>query len=152
MALGACALALALPSRAQPSSDPLTSLGDPLELARYVESIGDAAIVERLGAEETPLDERLGAIRAARWLEAPERALAGLALLAGGDDPDLAPAAARSGQTCARTITVDDLAARESDLDLLASAAAQWQRVADDESARADIRAAAAMTAQSLSR
>ncbi|MAQ17375.1 MAG: hypothetical protein CMN30_21585 [Sandaracinus sp.] len=139
------------PVAAQDGEPGLESLGDPLEIERYVDTNGDDAVVEALTNEDARLESRLGAIRAAPWLTGPERALGPLARLAAGDDPDLAPAAGRAGQRCAEAIAVDGLTAREEDPAILGEAAAEWQAVADDETARPDVRAVAAATAQALS-
>ncbi len=146
----AIAAALGLPSLApaQPAagSAPLATLGDPLELSRHVDAIGDDPVLTAL--EEGSFAERLGAIRATRWLAEPERALRTLAAMAAGDDPDLAPAAARAAAQIAERLRHDDLRAREADFGLLAHA--PWAQLAADESARADLRAIAERVAQSL--
>ncbi|MBO6939564.1 MAG: hypothetical protein JJ863_31625 [Deltaproteobacteria bacterium] len=143
----AAALAFASPAPAQPEGDvTLATLGDALELDREVEAMGDDAVLAALDAER--LDVRLGALRAARWLEEPERALPTLAGLAAGDDPDLAPAAARAAGQIAELLRHDDLQAREADLAVLDPS--PWRGLADDESARADLRGIGARVAQVL--
>lgn len=146
----ALALALALPASvpAQLAGDtsPLATLGDPLELARYVDSVGDDRVLAAF--ESGAFAERLGAIRASRWLAEPERALGPLAELAAGDDPDLAPAAARAGGHIAERLNHDSLRAREADFALLDGG--PWAALAADESARADLRAIGERVAAAL--
>lgn len=144
----AVALAPAAPAPAQPAGGVavLAGVGDPLELARSVEAMGDDAVLGALEHETLAL--RLGAVRAAPWLEEPERALPALAALAAGDDPDLAPAAARAGGRLAERLRHDDLMAREADRTPLDPA--PWQAIAADESARADLRGVAARVGRTL--
>ena len=135
----------------QPARDPLADLGDPLELERHADRVGDDAILAHLAPDaDAPFALRMGAIRAAPWLDAPERALEPLAALAAGDDPDLAPAAAFASQRIAVGLQVDDLVAREVDPSYPVGLASAWRVVADDESARPDIRRLAAATASTL--
>ena len=67
--------------------------GQSLEFARAVESMGDAQVVEFLGAGH-PVGVRLAAAYASVWVEEPTLVIVALAELAAGRDPDLAPAAA----------------------------------------------------------
>lgn len=147
----AAIVGLLLPSLAPAQSDgvaALASLGDALEVGRQVEAMGDEPVLAAMEADRLAL--RLGAIRGARWLAAPEEALPTLAALAAGDDPDLAPAAARAGAEIAAELRVDDLTAREADVAALDPA--PWQALADDASARADLRGIGARVAQVISR
>lgn len=141
-------LLMASPAPAQPEDGALAlaTLGDAIELGRQVEVMGDDAVLEAL--ESDRLELRLGALRAARWLAEPERALPTLGALAAGDDPDLAPAAARAAGQIAESLRHDDLLAREADLARLDGSA--WQALADDESARPDLRGVGARVAQVL--
>jgi len=151
-ALAALLLAAPDAGRAQtPGSleDPAGDL-DPLELARLARRAGDTAILEALAASETPEALRLRAIRAARFLRAPETALGPLAALAAGRDPTLAPAAAISAYRIATALEAQELDAREADWAALAEARTALLRLRDDATARADLRQAAGFAAESL--
>jgi hypothetical protein len=139
-------------SLAHAQDDPLVAIadGDPIELARAVDRLGDEAVLERLSSRSRSV--RLAAIRAAPHLRWPERALMSLAGLAGGRDPDLAPAAAESARSIAEELTSDQLARREVDPASLGEAAAALRAVAADRTARADIRAVCARAAAALDR
>jgi hypothetical protein len=148
--LGIALLAIAASGAAQ-DVDPLLETGtsDPLELARAVDRIGDAALLARLG-EETPADVRLLAVRGAPQMHAPERALEPLARIAAGRDPDLAPAAALSASRIARALDPQALEARETLPSDLAAARTVLEALAADETARADIRRAAGMAVDAI--
>jgi hypothetical protein len=130
---------------AQPTSgvDPLLAAHDTdaLELARVVDRIGDAAVLARL-TPETPTPVRALAVVAATRMHAPEDALAPLAEIAAGRDPDLAPRAAQSILAIARSIDERSLDARERDRADLAPARGAIAAIAADETARADLRRA----------
>ena len=85
---------------------------DELELARWVADVGDRATLGFLSAEHTSA-QRFIAVRAVSSLHDPERALVPLAALAGGRDPDLAPAAAEVAVRISQMLTADDLTRRE---------------------------------------
>ena len=138
-------LALAAMASAQaPAIDPLLAAHetDPLELARVVDRIGDAAILSRL-TPETPIAVRAIAVVAAPRMHAPEDALAALTTIAAGRDPDLAPRAAQALLTIARSVDAQALDAREHDRGDFAAARTTLSALATDETARADIRLAA---------
>ncbi len=141
-------LLFAAPAPAQPEEGALTlaTVGDALELEREVDALGDDAVLEAL--ESDRLDVRLGALRAVRWLGEPERALPTLAGLASGDDPDLAPGATRAAGHIADGLRHDDMQAREADR--ISLDPTPWQTLADDETARADLRGVAIRVAQVL--
>lgn len=141
-------LPTAAPAQSGTDAAPLTTLGDPLELARHVDEVGDDAVLSVL--EQGGFAERLGAVRACAWLAEPERALGSLAALAAGDDPDLAPTAARAAAQIADRLRHDALRAREADFDLLEPA--PWEALAADETARADLRGIGDRVAQALQR
>jgi hypothetical protein len=122
---------------------------DPLELARLVFRIGDDAVIESL-SEGTRADARLLAVRAAPQLEGPERAIEALAAIAGGRDPDLAPAAAQSLLVIAHALDPQALDAREVMREELTPARVALSHVEADETARADIRRAAAIAIAAL--
>ena len=135
--------------------DPLVAIGssDPVALARIVERLGDDAVLARLAADDgadVSADARLAAVRASVALRAPERALEPLAAIALGRDPDLAPAAARSILVIARALDPRDLDAREVMRAELAPALAAIAQLAADETARPDLRRAAAIAAELL--
>jgi hypothetical protein len=142
---------IALGASAQ-APDPLVAAGtsDPLRLASIVDRIGDDAVLERLTGEEIAGDARLAAVRAAPRMQAPERALEPLAALAIGRDPDVAPAAALSMLEIARALDPRDLDAREVMREELAPARAAAARLAEDETARGDLRRAAGIVVELL--
>lgn len=117
---------------------------DPMELARAARRAGDAAVLSRLDASIT-------AIRAAPELPAPELAVPTLADVAAGRDPWLAPAAAQSLLRITRDLTALGLDRREADVAGLVDASARLGALADDETARADLRVAARLAADRLS-
>lgn len=136
---GLC-LVVPLDARAQPI-DPFLEVhdGDPLSLAALVERLGDAAVVARF-ASDRPLAVRVLALRAARFLHAPELAFPELAALAASRDPDLAPLAMQALLHLTRTLSRADLDAREHDGDELSVARSTLSTLAADEAARADLR------------
>jgi hypothetical protein len=131
--------------------DPFAAIesGDPIELARLVDRVGDAAVLDRL-EDRTPRPVRLAAIRACPALHWPEAALERLAQIASSRDPDLAPAAARSLRTIADALSPEDLERREVAIASLAPARASMLRIAADRSARPDIRLTAEHAAHVL--
>ena len=154
MPLRSCLAALSLvlvvsPALAQ--TDPLLAVrsADPLELARAADRLGDAAVLARL-VEGRPTPIRLAAIRATPWLDAPEQALAPLAAIAIGRDPDLAPAAAVSILRIARALDAQALDGRETHPSELHDARVAIQALADDATARADLRRMAELAVDAL--
>jgi hypothetical protein len=152
----ACACALAgsglASSRAQAPSAfeaPLDAL-DPLELARLVDRVGDGAVVAKIGDATSAPAVRLRAVRAARFLDAPEAALLPLAELARGRDPILAPAAALAAYRIASALTLPGLEAREAALAELQPARRALDALGADESARGDLRGLALFAAAAL--
>jgi len=122
---------------------------DPLELSRRVMQHGDDAVVARL-SEDQPVVVQLAAVRASRFMRAPEAALPRLAQIARGRDPDLAPAAALACHRIARDLDTPALARREARRTALAPARADLEALAGDETARADLRRLAAFAADAL--
>lgn len=145
----ACAATAAAQERA--AADPFVAVrdADPMELARAVDRHGDDAVLARLD-ERSPRDVRLAATRAARFMRSPELALERLARLAAGRDPILAPAAARAALFIATELDVDALASREVDPATLTQARALFAALEADETAREDLRAAAAAIVRAL--
>lgn len=148
-------LALGGLASAQPAAavDPLLAGHDtdPLELARVVDRIGDDAVLARL-APETPIAVRVLAVSATPRLHAPEAALPTLAELAGGRDPDLAPRALQAISEIARSLDARSLDARESERAELRAVLPRLTGIGEDESARADLRRAAAEARIALER
>lgn len=131
--------------------DPLLAAHDtdPLELAHVVDRVGDDAILARL-APETPIAVRALAVAAAPRLHVPEAALASLAEIAAGRDPDLAPRAASALLTIARALDERSLDARESDRASLVPVRVRLAQLVADETARADVRRAAGLADAAL--
>jgi len=152
----AVALSASAVGRAQPrSTDPLALVvsSDPLDLARVVDRLGDEAVLGRLGtATDEELDPALvlAAIRAAPWLHAPEQALPRLAELAGGHTPDLAPAASLAPVRIAERLTPSDLDTRDTSRDPVRATLTSLAELAEDATARGDVRRAAARARELL--
>ncbi len=136
---------------AQRTEDPLASTpnADPLELGRRAAALGDDAVLARL-ADGTPRTVRLAAVRAARFLRQPERALAPLGHVARGRDPDLAPAAALAILRIVGELDLPTLERRELRAEDFAAARRELAALADDGRSRADVRAAARRAASRL--
>lgn len=143
-------LGIATLASAQPV-DPLLAVHDtdPLELARVVDRIGDAAILARL-APETPIAVRALAVAATSRMHAPEDALVPLAQIATGRDPDLAPRAAFALLTISRSLDARSLDARERTRSDFTPARTTLTALAADETARTDLRRAAQLVAAAL--
>lgn len=145
-------------AHAQPrATDPLALVvsGDPLELARMVDRLGDDAVRARLGeagADTAGLDPAivLAAVRASPWLHAPEEALPRLVEIAAGRDPDLAPAAMLAIVRIAEALDRPTLDAREASDEAITASLAPLAALADDATARADLRRAASRAAALL--
>lgn len=116
---------------------------DPIELSRAVLRVGDRSVLALL-AEQQPGATRLAAIRAARWLVAPEHALPMLAELTAGRDSLLAPAAALASLRIARQLDADALSRREADPAELAIALATLRLALRTPHMRSDMRMMAA--------
>jgi hypothetical protein len=141
-----------LQGAAAAQDDPLSAVpgADPLELARAVAQVGDAALLGRL-SEESGTASRLTAVRATPWMRAPERALAPLSEIARGRDPDLAPAAALAALQIAERLDADDLVAREVGSEVIVAAVEALRAIGNDEGCRRDIRRAGFLAADRLS-
>jgi hypothetical protein len=142
--------AVSLSASAQPA-DPLASIADadPMTIARTVDRIGDAEVLARL-AQSQPRAVQVAAMRAVPFMDGPEAALPSLTEVAAGRDPHLAPEAARALLDATEGLTAEGLARREADLGELTETASRLERIADDETARADLRAACALAAGRL--
>lgn len=146
-------LAVAVQARAAEERpiDPIVvvSNGDPLELGRFVERHGDRYVVVRLG-DAHPADTRLAAVRATPWLDEPERVLETLSGMAAGRDPHLAPAAVWAAYRIASDLDGIAAARRELIWPTLAAAQRNLRKLADDGTARRDLRRVAAFAADAL--
>jgi len=99
---------------------------------------------------EGDVADRLRAIQRTSELEVAPLALPVLAPIAAGDDPILAPAAASAAWRIARALELDALIADELDLTPLRDARAGYLALANDASARPDLRQLAAFVADAL--
>ena len=125
--------------QAQPPIDQRGSRSaDPMELARRAQTLGDENVLRQL--EERSVSRRLEAIRMTPWLDRPERALLFLAPIAVGKDPLLAPAAVLNAYRIARRIDPQELSAWEIAGHEFIDVKQLFQRLADDPSARPDLR------------
>lgn len=151
LGLGVALVGAALAAHADAPVPSLAAVGDadPLELARVVSRLGDAAVLRSLGSGR-PVAERLAAVRAAPWLGAPERALPPLIELLAGRDSELAPAAGLSVARVASVLDADALARREVRVAELAPVRARLVEVAQNDALRADLRAFADAAAAAL--
>ncbi len=148
----ALVLAFAAPSAAEAPASPLEgSLRDldPLELARLAQRVGDGAVLRALEDEGASALARVRAIRATPFLDAPEAALDGLARVAHGRDPLLAPAAALAAYRIADRLSPVDVEAHESG-DAIAGAVTTLGLLRDDATARPDLRRLAGFAADAL--
>jgi hypothetical protein len=138
-------------SKSELRSDAFAVITDanPMKLARVVDRLGDNAVLARLG-KDNPVEIRLAAVRASRWMRAPERALATLARLVSSRDSELAPAAARAAWYIASELNDDVLAEREVVPGVLSAVRNAFDRAADNAVLRADIKLLAAQTAEAL--
>ncbi|MCU0671204.1 MAG: hypothetical protein MUE69_00280 [Myxococcota bacterium] len=99
---------------------------------------------------EGEVADRLRAIQRTPELEVAPLALPTLSPIAAGDDPILAPAAASAAWRIARALDLDTLRAEEVDLGPVHDARAGYLALANDESARADLRQLASFVADAL--
>lgn len=111
---------------------------------------GDPAVLATLTSPETTRAARLEAIRRARFLRMPELALAPLAALAAGRDPQLAPEAVLIAHIIATELDPLTLEAHEVALRDLAPARAALGALGRDRTARPDIAALARNAAAHL--
>jgi hypothetical protein len=156
--LAACAaLVLVSPSAdvvARTQADAATLLraavdADELDLAALASRIGDDGMLEAL-AEGKDISLRLSAVRSTPYLLNPELALVPLAQMAAGRDPDLAPAAARRALRIAQALALEDLATRELSPTSLQEAKRLLSAIANESSARPDVRLCAGQAAHLL--
>jgi hypothetical protein len=147
----ASAFAQVAVSKGDPGTDPFTVVAnaDPLELAKVVERLGDQAVSSRL-KRDMPIEIRIAAIRATRWMRAPESVLSSLAVILGSRDSELAPVAATAALRIASAITNDTLSVREIMPEELAESRALFVKASANSLLRPDIRLQAAQTAETL--
>lgn len=138
-------VALTSSASAQPE-DPLAAVDDidPIELRRAVDRVGDDAVLRRVDAGE------LLGILATPHMAEPELALPTLVELARGRDPWLAPAAMGAILDIAERPLIEEMERREREPTSLAPALSGLAALAADESARHDMRAAAALARAQL--
>lgn len=128
-------------ARAQTPDVLRTAGADPLDLERAARSLGDAVVLARLRNASPAV--AMPAVLASPYLRAPEAALLPLLQIAAGRDPDLAPLALRSVALIARSLTLLDLARRETLVADLAEPRRRAHALSSDASLRADMRVAA---------
>lgn len=114
---------------------------DPLDRARAVARLGDVRVAARLGRTEAL--EILAAVRSARFLGDPTRALPTLLPIMQGRDPDLAPAAAEAVVEIARQLVEARCAPEELAHEQLEVLTKQLGAIEQNTRVRADIRLAA---------
>jgi len=138
-------------SKVHASAPPLVAISDadPLSLAAAVWRMGDEGVLADLRPGVSVV-RRLAAIRAARWMRAPEDALSPLIALVRERDPELSRAAAHALAVIARELHMDALARREVVLGDLKQARAALSELAAVEHLPADVRANLAGAALSL--
>lgn len=148
LALAASLTMAGLTADAQDAESPamvaMLATSDPMELSRLVDRLGDAEILEGF-AQERSLAARWGAARAAARMQVPALALGPLAAMASGRDPDLAPAAAASARSICASLDPQALDAAEVGPADLTEARQSFEALANDASARPDLRRVAAI-------
>jgi hypothetical protein len=152
LALLAFVAALASWARAAPSPSHRLQLAldaDELELAALAQRLGEAQVLTALGDATDPASQ-LAALRLTPHLLDAELALAPLARLAAGRDPELAPPAAQRLLRIAQALVRARAGSRELLPSELEPAQAALRAFAQDATARADIRSSAAQAAQLL--
>lgn len=141
------AASLAFGQEAPMNFGALANLDEPLELGRQVRSLDPNRLEEAL--LQGNRQEQLGAIRGAVWLAAPEHALSALAEVAAQDDPLLAPEAVAAALRI--TERIDPLVLEDRELyGELTEAAEAFAAIAEDTSARRDLRQGAGFVAAAL--
>lgn len=110
-----------------------------------------SATVRLAALDEGDLGARLQAIRATPFDPVPEAALLPLARIAAGRDAALAPAAAVAAYRIADSLSRASFDAHESDPEELVRAKQAFTAIAQDGSARADLRRLAGYVASALS-
>ena len=111
---------------------------DPLELSHWAQEVGPQRVLGLLDPDQAPLLQ-LRAIRAAHALSRPEHCLRALLPLMCGDDPDLAPAAARAALQIAHAVTDNGGLREELDREALAALARDYEAAAETQGMRADL-------------
>jgi hypothetical protein len=114
---------------------------DPLDRARLVAAIGDAAVLAWLtGQGGASVAEQLAAVRASAWLADPSAALGPLVALLGGRDPDLAPSAALALERIGQRLALEEPACEACAPEAIASASDALSKLADNPRLRPDLR------------
>lgn len=114
---------------------------DELTRATIAHELGDTRVLDALTQRED-LASRLAAVRCSPYLNDPDRALLGLAELARGRDPELAPAAAQRLFQIAQLL-LQTRARRDIAFDSVRAVQREAATLAEDRSAIAMIRMAA---------
>lgn len=147
---GASGAARATPARADAQALLRAAVdADELDLAALSARIGDEPVLAAL-ASRPEIALQLAALRAAPYLANPELALPALAEIAQGRDPDLAPAAARRAFQIAQMLELEDIAAREIEIEPLREAEQTLNQLSTSNIARVDVRLYAAEAAHLL--
>jgi hypothetical protein len=138
-------------SKSDPGFDLFAAIAnaDPMELAKVVDRLGDDAVLTRLKRDK-PIEIRIAAIRATRWMRAPESALVTLAEILGSRDSELAPVAASAALRIASATTSDALYTREVMPAELTESRALFVKASENPLLRPDIRLQAAQIAEAL--
>jgi hypothetical protein len=152
---GILVLVAAVPALAQDGPGPhgLAAVQDldPLEIELRVRRSGDDAVLALLREEaHASFEQRLTVIEGARWLRAPECALEPLARIAAGRDSILAPRASAVALDMVRELSADQLTRRDVLWFEIQPARDRFALIAEDSSARPDLRLVAAMVVDAL--
>jgi hypothetical protein len=141
LALGLVARADGEPPKEADRRSALLVAIDPLERARVVAAIGDAAVLEWLAGEGgAGVAQRLAAVRASPWLADPSAALGPLVGLLGGRDPDLAPSAALALERLGQRLALEEPACAACSRQAVATAVDALAKLAESPRVRSDLR------------
>lgn len=121
---------------------------DALAAARWVDRVGPAPVLDRLGDDARPVVERLVAVRAAPFLDEATVAVPALVSLATSRDPDLAPEAVAALLDVARARR--SAAVGPTRRDAVADAVSRMRVAADDPALRRDLAASLRAAAEML--
>jgi hypothetical protein len=136
--LGSGALVLAAPQTATRALR-VAADADELTVAALTARVGDDAVLSALG-DDRDAWLRLAAIHASPYVHDPAQTLVSLSAIAGGRDPDLAPAAARRVLWIAQALALGDPSALELTPATIDPVRASLAALARADSARREIR------------
>lgn len=125
------------------------SSSDPLTLARYVDRVGDMALLVQLEPSQPALVQQLACL-SAPYMQAPVLALPALARAMGLHDPDVAPAATASMLAILRTLPPSEFARHELSAKALRGLVRRLDDLTGQPRLRKDIAVAAAVAAAML--